>query len=114
MEVDVTYSRYERFWLWLLGLFGLVGINGAFAYGLLHPDALQAALANPVAAAFIIEALVLTGAFAYLFRKWGVSRLKWGWFVFLSLLGSMAFAVPIVLLFPRRGRRAGANPQDTT
>jgi hypothetical protein len=80
---------------------------------LLHPDTLQAALTNPVAAAFIIEALVLVGVFAYLFRKWGVTRLQWGWFVFLSLLGSMAFAIPAVLLFPCRGRQAGANPEDT-
>ena len=109
MEIDVTYSRYERSWLGLLAIFGVVGINGAFAYGLLHPDILRAALTNPIAAAFIIEAMVLVGVFAYLFRKWGVSRLQWAWFVFLSLAGSMAFALPIVLLFPRRGRRAGTK-----
>ena len=103
-ELEVEYSPRERFWLWALGIFGFVGVNGAFVYGILFdPTALQAAMTNPVAAAFIVEALILVGVFAYLFCKWGVSRIAWGWFVFLSLLGSMAFAIPIVLLMPRRG-----------
>ncbi len=85
-------------WFWLVFV-----VNGAFAYGLLfQPDALTAALTNPLATAFIVEALVLVGVFAYRFERWGVSQLGWGWFVFLSLLGSMAFAIPVVLLFPRR------------
>ena len=102
-ELEVEYSRHERFWLWALGIFGFVGVNGAFFYGILFdPNALQAALTNPVAAAFMVEAMILVGVFAYLFCKWGVMRIAWGWFVFLSLLGSMAFAIPIVLLFQRR------------
>ena len=105
MTHDIEYTPQERFWLLALALFGLVGANGAFVYGLLsQPEALADALANPIAAAFIVEALALVGVLAYLLRKWGVSRLSWGWFVFLSLLGSMAFALPIALLWP--GRRA--------
>ncbi len=50
-----------------------------------------------------MEALVLVAALGYLFGRWGVSRLGWGWFVFLSLLGSLAFAIPVALLyFPAR------------
>ena len=110
MRHPIEYTRAERSWLMALGAFGFLAVNGAFAYGLLfQPDALKAALTNPVAAAFIVEALVLVGVFAYLFERWGVSRLGWGWFVFLSLLGNMAFAIPVVLLFPRRdpGTRPG-------
>lgn len=99
MTPAIDYSPRERFWLWMLCLFGFAAANGAFVYGLLfRPNALADAMANPIAAAFMAEALVLVGVFAYLLRKWGVSRLSWGWFVFLSLLGSMAFALPIVLL----------------
>ena len=99
----ITYSPRERFWLWTLAAFGLVFGNGAFVYGLLFElNALAEAMANPLAAAFIVEALVLTGAFAYLLGRWGVSRLSWRWFVVLSLLGSMAFALPVVLLLGRR------------
>lgn len=105
MERGVEYTRRERIWLVALAAFGFLAVNGAFAYGMLfQPDAMAEALANPLAAAFIVEALVLTGVFAYLFERWGVSRLGWKWFVGLSLLGSMAFALPIVLLFPRRDR----------
>lgn len=114
MEFDKVYSRSERFWLWTLGIFGFVGVNGAFLFGVLYqPNALEAALTNPVAAAFIVEAVVLVGVFAYLFHKWGVSQLGWGWFVFLSYLGSMAFAIPIVLLSRRRRRQAGAVRDNT-
>ncbi len=99
----IDYTLTERFWLASLGEFGFLVVNGAFAYGLLfQPNALTDALTNPLAAAFIVEALVLVGVFAYLFQRWGVSRLGWGWSVFLSLLGSMAFAIPVVLLFPSR------------
>jgi hypothetical protein len=110
MRYTIEYTKAERFWLIALGAFGFLAVNGVFAYGLLfQPDALMAALSNPLAAAFIVEALVMVGVFAYLFNRWGVSRLGWGWFVFLSLLGSMAFAIPVVLLFPRRD--ADASPR---
>ncbi len=103
MQHAICYTPTERFWLAALGVFGFLVVNGAFAYGLLfQPNALRDALTNPLAAAFIVEAMVLVGVFAYLFERWRVSRLGWGWFVFLSLLGSMAFAIPVVLLFPRR------------
>lgn len=109
MRHPINYSTAERLWLAALGLLGLLAGNGAFVYGLLsRPGALPEALANPVSAAFIAESLVLVGVFAYLFRRWGVSRLGWGWFVLLSLLGTMLFAIPVVLLFPRRRAAADA------
>jgi len=105
-SAEISYSARERAWLWALAVVGLVGLNGAFLYGLVfRPDLLTSALTNPVAAAFIGEALLLTGAFAYLLEKWGVSRLSWGWFVALSLAGGIAFALPVVLLW-KSGRAA--------
>jgi len=106
MPQPLSYTRAERIGLTILGAVGVVGINGAFVYALwAQPDALTAALANPVAAAFMVEALVLVGLLAYLLPRWGVSRLGWGWFVILSLLGSLAFAIPVALL---HGARNGA------
>ena len=103
MRHPIEYTPGERFSLFMLGAFGFLVVNGAFIYGMLYqPDALWAAMTNPIAAAFVAEALVLVGVFAYFFEKWGVSRLGWKWFVALSLIGSMAFAIPIVLLYPRR------------
>jgi cytochrome bd-type quinol oxidase subunit 2 len=100
------FSPAERIGLIVLAIVSLVGINGVFLWSMTNrPDALQEAMANPVSAAFLVEALVLVLLLAWLFRKWGVSRLGWVWFVLLSFVGSLAFAIPFVLLFPRRGRK---------
>jgi protein-S-isoprenylcysteine O-methyltransferase Ste14 len=101
----ILYTGRERAALWAVAVFGFVAVNGAFLYGsLADPHAMQEALTNPISAAFIAEAFVLMGVFAYLFAKWGVASLSWRWFVLLSLLGSMAFALPVVLLY-RAGKR---------
>lgn len=100
--IKQEYSRAERAALIALGVFGFVAINGTFIYSLrFQPRALDEAMANPLSAAFMVEALVLAGALAYLLRKWGVSRVSWVWFVVLSLVGSIAFALPVALLWPR-------------
>ena len=73
-----------------------------FLYGtFVRPGLLAAALGNPVALAFIVEALVLTGVLAWLLEKWGVSRLPWPWFIGLSLAGGIAVAVPVAILWGR-------------
>lgn len=101
------YSPGERRVLTLVAVLGLVGVNGAFLYGLSRPEVLADALANPVALAFVGEAFLLMAVLAYLLGKWGVARLGWVWFVILSLVGSMAFALPVVLLWPRGERHGG-------
>lgn len=106
MAQDLSYSSTERAVLWMLAIVGVLGLNTAFFYGLaVRPEMLTAALTNPVSAAFIIESLLLMCVFAHLLTKWGVSRLHWGWFVGLSLLGSMALALPVVLLWGNKKRR---------
>jgi hypothetical protein len=103
--MTIDYTRAERIWLWALAAFGLLGVNGVFLWTLFtRPEIMREALANPVTLAYSVEALALVAALAWLFRKWGVSRLGWGWFVLLSLVGSLAFAIPAVLLFPRERR----------
>jgi len=105
MSTDATvYSPGERFWLKALGAFGFVAVNGAFLYGLLaRPGALAAALSNPISLAFMTEAILLLAALAYLLGRWGVSRLSWRWFLALAIVGSLAFALPVAILW--RGRR---------
>lgn len=103
MERKVRYSSAERLALWTLAVLGLIGVNGTFLYGLLaSPGAFAEAMGNPVAAAFMAEAFVLVAVLAYLLTRWGVARLRWWWFVGLSLLGSIVFALPVVLLWPDR------------
>jgi hypothetical protein len=99
-----VYTSTERFWLTALAVVGFVAVNGAFFYGLFaRPGSLTDALTNPISLAFLVEALLILAALAYLLGKWGVARLSWRWFLFLALLGSMAFALPAVLLW--RGKR---------
>jgi hypothetical protein len=101
--MTIDYTRGERLWLLALAAFGLLGVDGVFLWTLFaRPEIMREALANPITIAYSVEALALVAALAWLFRKWGVSRLGWGWFVVLALLGSLAFAIPAVLLFPRR------------
>jgi hypothetical protein len=103
MSAVVEYTRGEKVALVALGVVGLAGINAVFAWAILYnPQAMWDALANPVSAVFIAEAFLVMGYLAYFLRKWGVAKLGWGWFVVLSLLGSMAFAIPVVLLWPKR------------
>ena len=105
MTHPIEYSATERFWLWMLAAFGFVAVNGTFLYGVfVRPDILAAAQSNPLAMAFVVEALVLVAALAYLLPKWGVTRMWWGWFVVLSIAGSLAFSLPIALLWKRDGR----------
>lgn len=102
----MDYTARERTWLCLLAIASAGGLNGVFLWAVVRqPGALWSAFQNPVAAAFIAEALVLTGVLAYLLGRWRVSRVHWGWFVALSLAGGLAFAIPVVLLW--RGRGAG-------
>lgn len=102
------YGRGARMVLWTVAVSGLMGMNGAFLYGMTQPDLVRRTLDNPLALAFVVEAFVLMGVLAWLLTKWGVARLRWPWFVGLSLLGSMAFALPVVLLWPG-GRTEGGG-----
>ena len=105
MSQPVEYTRGEKVALIALGVVGIVALNTVFVYALVfQPDLVVQAHTNPVSAVFIAEAFLLMVFFAYFLRKWGVARLGWGWFVVLSLLGSMAFAIPVVLLWRKRNR----------
>jgi hypothetical protein len=109
MSPRVEYSPTERFWLWVLAAFGFVAVNGTFLYGVfVQPEMLAAAQSNPLSLAFILEALALMAVLAYLLPKWGVTQLSWGWFVVLSLVGSLAFSLPIALLWGGRNDQRAA------
>lgn len=103
MPSEIEYTRGEKIALISLGAVGIIALNMVFIYTLLfQPELVLQAHTNPVSAVFIAEAILLMGFFAYFLQKWGVTRLGWGWFVVLSILGSMAFALPVVLLWPKK------------
>ena len=104
MKLAVTYSRRERVGLWILAACGFVVVNGLFLYAMVfQPESVTDAMTNPLAVAFLLESVLLLGALSYLLERWKVSGVRWGWFVVLALLGSIAFALPMVLLWSGRG-----------
>ena len=106
----MEYTKREQVFLVILAVVGFAGLNGIFVWALLNaPQAVSLALGNPVAIAFMAEAFVLMGVLAYLLGRWKVSRLHWAWFVLLSLVGGIAFALPVVVLWRARGRDASAQ-----
>lgn len=91
--------------LWALALTGFLGINTVFLYGAFwRPDLIAPALTNPVAAAFVAEALVLTAFGAWAVWILGLRRPGPAVFVALSLIGSLAFSVPALILMHLRKR----------
>ncbi|NOT27608.1 MAG: hypothetical protein HOP16_16095 [Acidobacteria bacterium] len=100
----MIYTSRERICFLAIAVLGFAGLNGVFVWALLaRPEFVWSAMENPVAAVFIVEAFVMVGLLAYLLARWRLSTVHWGWFVFFSILGGLAFAVPVVLLW--RGPR---------
>ncbi len=97
------FTARERYVFISLALVTGLGLNGVFLYGAMHPDIVLEALGNPIAVAFVLEALLLVGFLSYLLERWRMARLGWPWLVGLSLLGGLVFALPVVLLWTGKG-----------
>jgi hypothetical protein len=84
---------------WVLlavALFGLVVPNGMFFYASLHdPNGCGGVARNLLASSFMLDAFVAMGLLAYFFAMRPIGLVKWYWFVLLSLLGGMAFSLPL-------------------
>jgi hypothetical protein len=65
---------------------------------------------NPVAAAFIFEAFVVMGLLAWLVRRFRIGVLPWAVFVLLSLVGGLAFSIPVFLLWRSRRTSSSMSP----
>jgi hypothetical protein len=107
------YTPRERYALVAIALVTGLGLNGSFLYGAIHPDTVLEALGNPIAVAFVLEAVLLVGLLAYLLERSQMTRLGWPWLVGLSMLGGLAFALPIVLLWNGRVVDAAAAAPKT-
>ncbi len=96
------FTATERVAFGIVAAIGALGLNGVFLYAVfVNPSLIGAAFANPVSLAFVLEAFVMLGLLAYVLHRWEVSRLTWLGFVILSLLGGLAFAFPVALLWKR-------------
>ena len=82
-------------WLLLIALFGLFVPNGIFIYWLLAEfNGTADVLNNRLALGFIIEAFGVMFLLAYWFAKNPIGRIKWYWFIVLSLIGGIGFGIP--------------------
>ncbi len=85
-------------WLVLLAVVGLLAPGGLFLYSALNDYAsLSAAVSDRMAVAFFLDLLMSTFLLAYLFAKRPPGPVKWPWFVALSLVGTLAFGIPLFL-----------------
>jgi hypothetical protein len=95
----MKFTKTQRLILWCASAIGLVGINGLFLWALFfQPEQMNAAYSNLYAMAFIREAFVLLPLGCFLI--WALKLKSPGWlgFLFLSLLGSLAFSIPFSIL----------------
>ena len=104
--MNLTALRKLRPLLLALAIFGLLGINGPFLYfALVEKDVYEAGMKNGLALVFISEAFLLLGFFAFLIAKLGWKKPGWFFFVCMSLLGSLAFSIPLQLyLMTKKGK----------
>ena len=105
-------SKKSRHSLLLFALIALLGPNGLYLQTLLtNPELNDAAMKNPIALAFIIEAFMLFGLFLYfIFKKTG-SWMKVYIYLFMTFCGSLAFSFPLFIYLESTQRKTNKNLQ---
>ena len=90
-------------WLVAVALFGLLVPNGIFVYWLLTEfNGFGDVLGNKLALAFMIEAFLVLGIMTIFFARNPIGRVKWYWFVVLSLIGGLGFGIPFYYWWNKR------------
>lgn len=85
-------------WLLPLAALGLLAPGGLLVYWLLSDyTSLSAAVSDRLALAFFVDLLISTLVLAWLFAQRPLGPVKWPWFLALSLLGGLAFGLPLFL-----------------
>ena len=86
----------HRWILLAVALFGLIVPNNMFLYASLHDaNGCGSITHNLLASSFMLDAFLSMGVLAYLFAVRPLGPIRWYWFVLLSVLGGMAFSLPL-------------------
>lgn len=90
----------------LAAIVGFLLVNCPFLYiALFEKETYAAAMKNGLALVFIGEAFLLMLLFAFLIARMGWRKPGWLFFIVMSLLGSLAFSIPLQLyLITKPGR----------
>ena len=98
-------------WLLVFAIIGNIVPGGLFLYSLTHDyTSLSAALSDRLALAFLIDLLLSTFFLAYLFAVKPLGKVRWPWLVALSLLGTLAFSIPLFVWLNWRLEREPRPP----
>ena len=96
-------------WLLIVAAFGAIVPNGIFGYWLIREfSSVREVLANKLAVAFMLDALMATLLLAWLFAIRPPGRIRWPWFLLFSFLGGLGFSIPFYLWL--NGRRDTETP----
>ncbi|MBI3567912.1 MAG: hypothetical protein HY084_06910 [Gemmatimonadetes bacterium] len=95
--------------LLVISAFGLIVPNGFFVYWLLFEfNGLGPVLHDRLALGFILDVFLALILLSVYFARHPLGRVKWYWFVVLSLLGGFGFSLPLYYWLNRRGARSSA------
>ena len=101
-------------WLLLIALFGLLVPNGLFVdRAFAEFNGLQPVLQDKLALAFILDALLALVVLCVFFAQHPIGRVRWPWFVVLSLAGGLGFSLPFYYWLNARGGRGLPADQPT-
>ena len=86
----------QRWILLAVALFGLLVPNNLFLYASLHDRGdCGAMMHNLLASSLMLDAFLAMAVLAGFFALRPIGSVRWYWFVLLSLLGGMAFSLPL-------------------
>ncbi|HEV8240428.1 MAG TPA: LpqB family beta-propeller domain-containing protein [Thermoanaerobaculia bacterium] len=96
-------------WLLVAAAFGFLVPNGFFIHWLLIGyTSVGDVLSDELAVAFIVDCVLAMVLLAWLFAVRPPGRVRWPWFVVLSLAGGLGFSIPFYLWL---NRRLSADPK---
>jgi hypothetical protein len=95
-------------WLLIVAFLGLIIGDGLFFYWLVYDyQGVRAVLEDRLALGFIVDAFLTLGILTVYFARTPPGRVRWPWFVALSLIGGLCFGLPFYWwLNTRRGVHA--------
>lgn len=91
--------------LLVIAILGFMVVNGTFLYfTFVKGETFIEAFSTGIASIFIAEAFLLMFFFAFLIAKLGWKKPGWLFFIAMSLLGSLAFSIPLQIYLNTKPR----------
>jgi hypothetical protein len=112
---NMNYEKIRplRPYFLIAAIIGFLTINGPFLYyALIDTDTYAAAMKNGMALLFIGEAFFLMIFLAIVIAKIGWKSPGWIFFVAMSILGSLAFSIPLQLYLVTRTKQSEQGAAD--